>query len=62
MINLLQQDLNQGQTVGSAIRRIPLSISVTQHVEWDLNKTSKTITEALLALTLMLYGSQKNVV
>ena len=34
----------------------------TQHVEWDLNKTSKTITETLLALTLMLYGSQKNVV
>ena len=36
--------------------------TVPQHVEWDLNKTSKTITETLLALTLMLYGSQKNVV
>ena len=40
----------------------PVELYIPQHVEWDLNKTSKTITETLLALTLMLYGSQKNVV
>ena len=34
----------------------------SQHVEWDLNKTSKTITETLLGLALMLNGSQKKVV
>ena len=44
------------------VKDMLVSKKQAQHVEWDLNKTSKTITETLLALTLMLYGSQKNVV
>ena len=29
------------------------SRGAAQHVEWDLNKTSKTLTETLMALFLM---------
>ena len=28
-------------------------VSMSQHVEWDLNKTSKTLTQTLIALILM---------
>ena len=38
------------------VSKYVMNISVskkTQHVEWDLNKTSKTVTETLTGLFLM---------
>ena len=40
----------------SIVRALP------QHAEWDLNKTSKTLTGTPLGLIFMLYGWKKNVV
>ena len=37
-------------------------IGYTQHAEWDLNKTSKTLKGTPLGLIFMLYGWKKNVV
>ena len=36
--------------------------STPQHAEWDLNKTSKTLTGSPLGLIFMLYGWKKNIV
>ena len=33
--------------------KLPSYTANTQHVEWDLNKTSKTLTQTLTALFLM---------